>query len=269
MPPVELGLEGRGCLVTGGTAGIGLATAQALARAGALVAVAGRDAERAAAVAADLVTLGASDAVGIGADLATAAGCEQAVAAASERFEGLDVLVNNVGAARSAQWWEVDDTAWMRTFELNVMAYVRCTRAALAHLRASSQARIVNVASTSGKRPSTGMPDYSVTKAAVLSFSRLLADAHAKEGILVNAICPGPSLTEAWVGEGGLADQTAARAGTSREQVLVGVGSGRPAGRMAEPGEIADVAVLLCSARASFVVGAAWSVDGGSVPVIL
>ena len=189
---MELGLEGRGCLVTGGTTGIGLATAQALARAGALVAVVGRDAERAAAVAAELEGLGASDAVGIAADLATAVGCERAVAAASERFGGLDVLVNNVGAARTANWWEVDDTGWMRSFELNVLSYVRCARAALPHLRASDQARIVNVASTSGKRPSTGMPDYSVTKAAVLSFSRLLADAHAREGILVNAVCPGP-----------------------------------------------------------------------------
>jgi NAD(P)-dependent dehydrogenase (short-subunit alcohol dehydrogenase family) len=269
MPPVELGLEGRGCLVTGGTAGIGLATAQALARAGALVAVVGRDDERAAAVAADLVTLGASDAVGIGADLATAAGCEQAVAAASERFEGLDVLVNNVGAARTAQWWEVDDTAWMRTFELNVMAYVRCTRASLAHLRASSQARIVNVASTSGKRPSTGMPDYSVTKAAVLSFSRLLADAHAREGILVNAVCPGPTLTPAWLDEGGLADQNAERSGSDRDAALAAAGAGRPLGRLAEPDEIASVIAFLCSARSSYVTGAAWSADGGTVPIIL
>ena len=104
------------------------------------------------------------------------------VQSASSSSHQLDVLVNNVGAARVANWWEVDDGGWMRTFELNVLAYVRCSRAALPRLRASDQARIVNVASTSGKRPSTGMPDYSVTKASVLSFSRLLADAHAREG---------------------------------------------------------------------------------------
>ena len=153
-----------------------------------------------------------------------------AVAAASERFGGLDVLVNNVGAARTANWWEVDDAGWMRSFELNVLAYVRCTRAALPHLRASDQARIVNVASTSGKRPSTGMPDYSVTKAAVLSFSRLLADAHAREGILVNAVCPGPTLTPAWLAPGGLADQNAERAGSDREAALAAAGAGRPLG---------------------------------------
>ena len=160
-------------------------------------------------------------------DLSTAAGCEGAVLAASERFGGLDVLVNNVGTAHTANWWEVDDTGWMRSFELNVLAYVRCTRSALPHLRASDQARIVNVASTSGKRPSTGMPDYSVTKAAVLSFSRLLADAHAREGILVNAVCPGPTMTPAWLAPGGLADQNAERSGIRSR--------GRPGGRRRGP----------------------------------
>jgi 3-oxoacyl-[acyl-carrier protein] reductase len=269
MPRVELGLEGRGCLVTGGTSGIGLAGAQALARAGAHVAVVGRDADRVAAVASELELIGAPDALGVAGDLSTAAGCEEAVGAASERFGGLDVLVNNVGAAHVANWWEVDDTAWMRSFELNVLAYVRCTRAALSRLRASSQARVVNVASTSGKRPSTGMPDYSVTKAAVLSFSRLLADAHAHEGILVNAVCPGPTLTAAWLAPGGLADQNAERAGKDREAALAATGAARPLGRLAEPEEIANVIAFLCSARASYITGSAWSADGGTVPIII
>ena len=157
----------------------------------------------------------------------------------------------------------------MRSFELNVLAYVRCTRSALPHLRASDQARIVNVASTSGKRPSTGMPDYSVTKAAVLSFSRLLADAHAREGILVNAVCPGPTMTPAWLAPGGLADQNAERSGSDREAALAAAGAGRPLGRLAEPGEIAGVIAFLCSARASYITGAAWSADGGTVPIII
>jgi 3-oxoacyl-[acyl-carrier protein] reductase len=266
---VELGLEGRACLVTGGTAGIGQATAQALARAGARVAVVGRDRERAVAVAAELEHLGAQEALGIGVDLATAAGAEEAVASAGTRFGGLDVLVNNVGAARPASWWELTDAAWTQAFDLNVLSYVRCARAALPHLRASDQARIVNVASTSGKRPSVGMPDYSVTKAAVLSFSRLLADAHAREGILVNAICPGPTLTPAWLAPGGLADQNAERSGSRREDALAAAAAGRPLGRMAEPDEIAGVIAFLCSARASYVTGAAWSADGGTVPIII
>jgi NAD(P)-dependent dehydrogenase (short-subunit alcohol dehydrogenase family) len=266
---VELGLEGRGCLVTGGTAGIGLATAQELARAGARVAVVGRDPERAAAIAAELEQLGAQDALGIGTDLATPTAGDEAIAAASARFGGLDVLVNNVGTARTSIWWELEDAAWMRSFELNVLSYVRCARAALPHLRASDQARIVNVSSTSGKRPSAAMPDYSVTKAAVLSFSRLLADAHAREGIIVNAVCPGPTLTPAWLAPGGLADQNAERSGGDRETALAAVAAGRPLGRLAEPDEIAGVIAFLCSARASYVTGAAWSADGGTVPIII
>jgi 3-oxoacyl-[acyl-carrier protein] reductase len=266
---MDLGLDRRGCLVTGGTAGIGLAVARELALAGARVAVVGRDGERAAAVAAELDQLGAADALGIAADLAAATGGQDAVAAAVARFDRLDVLVNNVGAARTSNWWELEDSEWVSSFELNLLSYVRCARAALPHLRASDQARIVNVASTSGKRPSAGMPDYSVTKAAVLSFSRLLADVHASEGILVNAVCPGPTLTPAWLAPGGLADQNAARSGKGRDDVLAATGAGRPLGRLAEPEEIAGVIAFLCSARSSFVTGAAWSADGGTVPIIV
>jgi 3-oxoacyl-[acyl-carrier protein] reductase len=270
MERMELGLDDRACLVTGSTAGIGLAVAVRLALAGARVAVCGRDATRLARAVEAVATAGAPDVLGIEADLADPAAAARVVAETAERFGGLDVLVNNVGEARLGRWDEIADEAWDASWNLNVMSYVRASRAALPHLRASDQARIVNVSSTSGKRPSPGMPDYSVTKAAVLSFSRLLADSHAAEGILVNAICPGPSLTPAWLAEGGLADQqVAAGSVPDREAALVRSGKGRPIGRMAEPGEIADVIVFLCSQRASYVTGAAWGVDGGTVPVII
>jgi 3-oxoacyl-[acyl-carrier protein] reductase len=128
---------------------------------------------------------------------------------------------------------------------------------------------IVNVSSTAGKRPSASMPDYSLTKAAVLSLSRLVADVYAKDGIRSNAVTPGPTATEAWLAEGGLADQQAARAGKSRDEVLASVGAGRPLGRLAEPEEIAAVIAFLCSPRASYVTGAAWGADGGTVPIII
>jgi 3-oxoacyl-[acyl-carrier protein] reductase len=123
---------------------------------------------------------------------------------------------------------------------------------------------IVNVSSTAGKRPSTGMPDYSVVKAAVLSLSRLVADVYAKDGIRANAVAPGPTATGAWIGDGGLADQQG-----ERDEVLAKVAAGRPLGRLAEPEEIAAVIAFLCSDRSSYVTGAAWSVDGGTVPIIL
>jgi NAD(P)-dependent dehydrogenase (short-subunit alcohol dehydrogenase family) len=152
---------------------------------------------------------------------------------------------------------------------VNVMSYLRCIRAALPDLRASERAAIVNVASTAGKRPSLGMPHYSVTKAAVLSLSRLVADTYAREGIRCNAVCPGPTLTPAWLDIGGLADQTAAGSDRSRDEVLMAVGSGRPLGRMAEPEEIASVVTFLASPRSAYVTGAAWSADGGTVAIIV
>jgi 3-oxoacyl-[acyl-carrier protein] reductase len=134
----------------------------------------------------------------------------------------------------------------------------------LPSVRGAGAGAIVNVSSTAGKRPSGGMPDYSVTKAAVLSVSRLVADLYAKDGIRSNAVTPGPTATGAWLDEGGLADQQG-----SREEVLAKVGAGRPLGRLAEPEEIAAVIAFLCSDRASYVTGAAWSADGGTVPIIV
>ena len=253
-------LTGIRALVTGGSAGIGLAAARAMIEGGAAVVIASRDPASAAA------EIGAQ---AVAADLSTAAGPDAAVAGAVDALGGLDVLVNNLGVARIAEWHEVDDAEWQAAWDTNVMSYVRAIRAALPHLRASEHAAIVNVASTSGKRPSTGMPHYSVTKAAVLSLSRLVADAHAKDGIRCNAVCPGPTRTPAWLADGGLADQTAARSGKDRDEVLAGVGAGRPIGRMAEADEIAAVIAFLASPEASYVTGAAWSADGGTVPVII
>jgi 3-oxoacyl-[acyl-carrier protein] reductase len=249
---MDLGLRGKACLVTGSTGGIGLETAKLLVAEGARVATCGR-----------------SDAPGIGeethvrADLSEPDAPGRVVDAAAEALGGLDVLVNNVGFAIQARFEEVADADWEAMWNLNVMGYVRAIRAALPHLRAS-RGTIVNVSSTAGKRPSGGMPHYSVTKAAVLSLSRLVADLYAADGIRCNAVTPGPTATEAWLGDGGLADQQG-----EREEVLAKVGAGRPLGRLAEPEEIAAVIAFLASERASYVTGAAWSADGGTVPIII
>jgi NAD(P)-dependent dehydrogenase (short-subunit alcohol dehydrogenase family) len=250
---MDLGLAGRACLVTGSTRGIGLEVASLLVAEDARVATCGRgDAP------------GAGEALHIACDLSIPGEPERAVAEAMTSLGGLDVLVNNAGMARQARFEDVEDDEWDAYWQLNVMSYVRTIRAALPHLRAANKAAIVNVSSTAGKRPSTGMPHYSVTKAAVLSLSRLVADLYAKDGIRCNAVTPGPTATDAWLAEGGLADQQG-----DREEVLAKVGAGRPLGRLATAEEIASVIVFLCSDRASYVTGAAWSADGGTVPIIV
>ncbi len=261
---MDLGLRERVCIVTGSTAGIGRETARLLAEEGARVVVSGRDQARVDQAAAEV-----GAALGVAVDLGTPAGPRTLVEAAAGQVGPVDCLVNNVGIAYQRSFDELTDANWQEMWDLNVMSYVRAINAVLPGMRERGSGRIVNVSSTAGKRPSTGMPDYSVTKAAVLSLSRLVADVYAGDGILCNAVTPGPTASPAWLAEGGLADQGAARSGKSREEVLEGVGKGRPLGRLAEPEEIASVIVFLCSDRASYVTGSAWSADGGTVPIII
>jgi len=250
---LDLGLSDRVCIVSGSTGGIGLATARLLAGEGARVVTSGRSEKGP----------GVGEALHVSGDLAEPGEPERLVETAVAELGGLDCLVNNVGVARIAAFEEVSDDEWNAYWQVNVMSYIRAIRAGLPALR-ERRGAIVNVSSTAGKRPSTGMPHYSVVKAAVLSLSRLVADLYAKDGIRCNAVTPGPTATDAWLGEGGLADQQG-----DREEVLAKVGAGRPLGRLAEPEEIAAVIAFLCSQRASYVTGAAWSADGGTVPIII
>jgi 3-oxoacyl-[acyl-carrier protein] reductase len=251
---VELGLRDRICVVTGSTAGIGREVARMLAEEGARVVTSGRRQEGPEV----------GEALHVAADLAEPGGPESVIEAALAAFGRVDCLVNNVGFAEIRRFEDVTDAQWDELWQLNVMSYIRAIRAVVPAMRAAGGGTIVNVSSTAGKRPSTGMPDYSVTKAAVLSVSRLAADLYAGDGIRSNAVTPGPTATGAWLDEGGLADQQG-----TRDEVLAKVGAGRPLGRLAEPEEIAAVIAFLCSDRASYVTGAAWSADGGTVPIIV
>ena len=248
---MELGLRGKVCVVTGSTSGIGLETARQLKEEGATVITSGRSAK------------GIGE-LHVAVDLAKPGEPERLIAAALERFDRVDCLVNNVGWAEIHTWDDLSDELWERSWQINVMSAVRALRATLPGMKERGAGAIVNVSSTAAKRPSLSMPEYSVTKAAMLSLSRLVADLYAKDGIRCNAVTPGPTATDAWLGAGGLAEQQG-----DRDEVLAKVAAGRPLGRLAEPGEIADVIVFLLSPRAAYVTGAAWSVDGGTVPIII
>jgi 3-oxoacyl-[acyl-carrier protein] reductase len=261
---VDLGLAERVCLVTDSTSGIGLETARMLAAEGARVVVSGR---RANTVERARTETGA--ALGVACDLSEPDAPARLVAQSEQGLGPIDCLVNNVGFARQVAFEDLSEEDWAHVWELNVMSYVRAIQAVVPGMCERGFGRIVNVSSTAGKRPSTGMPNYSVSKAAVLSLSRLVADLYAGDGILCNAVTPGPTASPAWIAPGGLADQAAEAGGKTREDVLENVAKGRPLGRMAEPEEIAAVIVFLCSDRASYVTGAAWSADGGTVPIII
>ena len=268
---MDLGLSGRACAITGASRGIGLETARLLAAEGASVLLVARGAEPLAAAAEQCRAASGGAAVAeLALDVTAPDAGERLLATAEDAFGSLDVLVNNAGTARWRDLDDVPESDWYAAWELNVMAPLRAMRAAAPAMAERGWGRIVNVSSSAGKRPSASMPEYSVAKAAELSLSRLFADRYAASGVLVNAICPGPAKSELWMAEGGLLDQSAEHGGhDSREAALEAAGSKRPIGRLAEAEEVAAAIAFLASERASYVAGAAWSVDGGTVQVIL
>jgi 3-oxoacyl-[acyl-carrier protein] reductase len=260
---VELGLGDKACIVTGATRGIGLATVRMLHAEGARVLLVARDAGELARASAD------SGGEVLAADVTDPDDAERVVAACAERFGAVDALVNNAGTSFVRSLEELTDDDWQSQWELNVMGPMRLMRAAAPRMAAAGGGRIVNVCSSAGKRPSLTNAAYAVTKAAQLSLSRVFADRYAADGVLVNAVAPGAVSSPLWTADGGLADQAAAAGGISREEALEAQAAKIPLGRLAEPEEIASVVVFLCSARASTVTGAAWSVDGGTVATIV
>ncbi len=256
---MELGLRDRVCVVTGASRGIGRATALALAAEGAAVLHVGRSAERLAEVGPEVLALEVT---------APDAG-ERVLSACLERFGRIDALVNNAGTSEVKTLEQLTDADWQLQWELHVIAPMRLMRTACPAMAERGWGRVVNICSSSGKRPSKTNMAYSVSKAAQLSLSRAFADEYAARGVLVNAVAPGPVASELWLAPGGMADQAAEAQGRTRQQVLKDTAARVPLGRMGTEEEVASVVAFLCSELASNVAGAAWSVDGGAVPLII
>ena len=256
---MNLGLTGKGCVVTGASRGIGLATARMLSDEGASVLLVGRREEALREVGPHWLAL----------DITEPDAGERIVSECEQRFGSLDVLVNNAGTSSITPIEQLTDEDWDQQWQLNVMGPMQLMRAAAPRMAERGWGRIVNVSSSSGKRPSGTNLAYSVAKAGELSLSRGFADLYAGKGVRVNAVTPGGVESGLWMAEGGMADQLAALRGVSREEALEERRNAVPVGRMATPEEIASVIVFLCAEPASYVAGSAWSVDGGVVQIIV
>ncbi len=225
---MDLGLKEKACIVTGASRGIGAATASLLEEEGANVLRVSRRGD-------------------FECDVTEPDAAQRILAECVERFGRVDVLVNNAGTSRAAPLDELTEDDWREQWELNVMAPMRLMQVIAPKMAEAGEGRIVNVASSSGKRPSPRNAAYSVTKAAELSLSRVFADRWAGTGVLVNAVVPGPVATPLWLDEGGLADQSAKLAGISRDEALKQAAAKIPLGRMGSEDEIAAVIAFLCS----------------------
>lgn len=264
---MDLELSGRACIVTGGSRGFGFAVAERLAAEGAQLLLVARGAA-ALAAAAERLPAG-TEVETLATDVTAPGAAEQIIDLCEARFGRLDVLVNNAGGTSVTPLEELTDEDWASQWEQHVHAPMRLMRAAAPVMARAGFGRIVNVTSSSGRRPSSQNPAYGVAKSGQLALSRAFAEHWAPRGVLVNAVAPGPAATELWTEPGGMGEQVAARRGGTAEEAVAAMGAALPLGRVATPGEVADVIVWLCSPRASSVVGAVWSVDGGAVRSII
>ncbi len=266
---MDLELSGRACIVTGGSRGFGFAVAERLAEEGARLLLVARGAQALDDAAARLRQTGAADVETLATDVTSDGAAEQIVDRCAARFGGVDVLVNNAGGTQVTPLEELTDADWASQWEQHVHAPMRLMRAAAPVMAEAGFGRIVNVTSSSGRRPSSQNPAYGVAKSGQLALSRAFAEHWAPRGVLVNAVAPGPASTELWTQPGGMGEQVAARKGGTAAEAIAAMGAGLPLGRVAAAGEIADVVTFLCSPRASNVVGAVWAVDGGAVRSII
>jgi NAD(P)-dependent dehydrogenase (short-subunit alcohol dehydrogenase family) len=257
---LTIDLAGQTAVVTGASRGIGLAVTRALAASGARVIAGARHAS------AELSQLAADGTVTVlEVDLAQPGGPGDLVALAGDR---VDILVNNVGGApsRTAGFLAITDEEWLVTLNLNLLAAVRATRAALPAMLAAGRGSVVSICSVNAALPDPAVLDYSAAKGALASFSKALSKEVGPRGIRVNTVSPGPVATDLWLGAGGVAATVGQATGARPEEVAAGAASAAVTGRFSRPEEVADLVLLLASDVTANVTGADIRVDGGLVP---
>lgn len=257
---MDLGLQGQTAVITGGSVGIGLAVAEGLAQEGVNLVLCARNEERLAAEATRLAERYGVKTLGVACDVTDAAAIDQLVVQVAD-FGGADILINNAGTGSNEKIMTAPDEKWQLYWDLHVMAAVRLARGLVPMLRARGGGAIINNASICAKQPLDYEPIYNVTKAALMMFSKVLAEEVIGDNIRVNCINPGLILTPDWVKT---AKQLTAGTATTWEQHLQQIAEQHtPIKRFGTPEELAHFFVFLCSPLASYCVGSTYYVDGG------
>jgi NAD(P)-dependent dehydrogenase (short-subunit alcohol dehydrogenase family) len=257
---MDLHLNGRVVLITGGTDGLGAALADRLIEEGARVAVCGRDPGRLAATEQRLRDAG-GDALVVQADVTRPADLERFVAAAVDRWGRLDGLVNNAGRSSAGPVDQVSDEDWIADLNLKVLGAVRGTRLAVPHLVAAGGGAIVNVLAVSARTPGASSLPTAASRAAGLAITKAASKDLGRHGIRVNAVLIG-------IVASGQSRRRAAAAGQSEDELYRQIAQNIPLGRIGRPGEFADLAAYLLSDRSSYVTGSAINLDGGTSPAL-
>ena len=252
---LELGLKGKVAVVTGGTEGIGRATALRLAQEGAHVAICARRKELLDNVGAEIQKFGVQ-ALAVPADMSKAADIDRFMKAVIERFGRLDILVNNAGTSMRGAFLELDDGMWSADIELKVFGAIRCTRLAVPHMKKQGGGRIVNITISSAKQPGAQSMPTSVSRAAGLAITKALSKEFAADNILVNTVCIGKI-------KSGQHERRFKKEGISAEEYYSKTAKDIPMKRVGEAEEVANVITFLVSDAASYVTGSSINLDGG------
>jgi NAD(P)-dependent dehydrogenase (short-subunit alcohol dehydrogenase family) len=263
---MDLGLQGKTAVISGGSIGIGLAVAKGLAAEGAHVIIAARNPERLNAARAEIASAADVQVIAVACDVATLEGVASVVGAAENEFGGADILINNAGTGSNETIMDAADEKWQFYWDLHVMAAVRLARGLVPSMRKRGGGVILNNASICAAQPLWYEPIYNVTKAALVMLSKTMATEFIKDGIRVNAINPGFVLTPDWIKTA--KQLTADKGGDWQGYIDDLAKENAPIGRFASAEEVADFFVFLCSTRASYSVGSTYFVDGGMLKTI-